>query len=163
GHTRLRDGLILNIVGRVCSEVARAEMPHISRLFQPFERFRNLFGFHQSVRSVEHEQVEVIGAEALEDTVDGSDDMLSGQIIVFNVLSRRLAVPYAAFALKDDVVPMQLFLQDFTELRLAFSFSVDVRMIEVVDALLQSCMQVLRQRPVVKLVDAHASQYDPGS
>src|SRR5699024_2529204 len=97
-------GVSLYIVELHGVEIAQAEVPYLSRLFQPVECFRNFSGVHQGVRSVEHEQVEVIGAEALEDAIDGIDDMFFGQVIVFNVLSRSMAVSYAAFALKDDVL-----------------------------------------------------------
>src|SRR5690625_933033 len=52
-------------------EVAEAEMPHFTALMQIIESFRNFPRFHQCIRPVEHEYIQIIRTETLEDAVDG--------------------------------------------------------------------------------------------
>ena len=56
-------------------EVAYAEISDAATIVKFIEGFGDFLGFDQGVRSVEEEDVEIIGGESLEDSVDGVEDV----------------------------------------------------------------------------------------
>lgn len=92
-----------------------------------FDGLGDLFRFHERVRPVEQQQVQMVGMEALEDSVRCLQDIFLREI--------EITAPDRAFALQQDFVPDGFIHADgFGEQLFAAPAAVDIGVVKEVDA-----------------------------
>ncbi|CDN44413.1 hypothetical protein BN871_EU_00280 [Paenibacillus sp. P22] len=136
--------------------VGDAEVADLAGALQQVERLCDLFRLDERIRTVEQQRVQVIGLQALQDGVDGIQDMLLGEV--------EHAGTDAAFGLQDEVLAharrhMDGFREDF----LAVASAVNVRMLEEIGAELKRRLDEALSLGLVQRVDAHAADGDDGN
>ena len=110
--------------------VGYAEMTHFTGAFEFIECLSHLFRLNQRIGTVQKEYIEILGFESFQDTIDGIQDMLFGEI--------EHALTNPAFGLQNDLladfcIHMYRVCKNF----LASSAAVYVGMVEEVSAFLQ--------------------------
>ena len=111
----------------------------------------HLLRLHQGVGAVDQQDVQVVGAQALQDAVCGGQDVLPGGIVE--------ALPDAALGLQDQVLPAEggVALQRCAEVLLAGAAAVDVGVVEKVRAVVQRGVDEPAQGGAVQLAQPHTA------
>ena len=131
-------------------------MAHLAGGLERVEGFRDFFRLHQRVGPVQEQHVEVVGVQALQNAVDGLENVLFREIV-------HLAGHDAAFRLENQLVAGDAALADeIGEDLLRAAARVDVGVVEEVEAEVERGAEVFRSLLPVRVRKAHAAECEHG-
>ena len=118
--------------------VGNTEIAHLALLLQPCEGTRDLLTFHQRVRAVQEQDVEVRGIEPLQDRLDRLNDVLVAEIEALRRSGRIILPANAYLRLQHHALTQRRhLLEQPSEDLLGPTVRVDIRVVEEVDPQLE--------------------------
>ena len=112
--------------------VAHTESPNLSLGFQRIESLCHLFRLHESVRTMKKQKIHILGVQPFQAAVHRFQDMLPGKIVADARTDR-------AFRLDHHLFPEGR-CQDLSKGCFRLSSCINIRVIEEIDAVFQSCV-----------------------
>ena len=139
--------------------IADAEVLDFAGALEIVKRARHFRRFGQRIRPVQQQDVEVIGLQPLERTVDGIGDVLVTEIVTAGIARLwRIRSANAAFGLEDDpVAQARRLLQHPAKNGFGFSAGINVRVIKKVDALRTGAGHQIGGGFIFDMAEVHAT------
>ena len=87
-------------------EVGHAEVTHLSHQLQVRERLGHHVGVHQRIRTVEHQQIELLHLQVAQRMLDTADDVCKRGVVVLQAVRRPMVRRQADTAFAGELHPV---------------------------------------------------------